>query len=51
MEHQLIIESSLALAAEGTSTVVVFDYNQNAPHPVPDPIRRAIESLQGMAFS
>lgn len=47
MEHRIVSRSQLALAAEGTSTLVVFDYQANKPHPVPDAIRRAIEDLEG----
>jgi acyl-CoA thioester hydrolase len=51
MEHRLIVESSGAVAAEGTSTIVVFDYAANRPHPVPDRIRAEIESREGRSFS
>jgi acyl-CoA thioester hydrolase len=47
IEHELFTQSDQALAAEGKSTIVVFDYNSNRPHPVPDSIRRAIETLEG----
>ncbi|SIO62375.1 acyl-CoA thioester hydrolase [Singulisphaera sp. GP187] len=47
MEHELFTQSNQALAAEGKSTIVVFDYSTNRPHPIPDPIRRAIEALEG----
>jgi acyl-CoA thioester hydrolase len=50
MEHVIVSESLGAIAAEGTSTLVVFDYRANRPHPVPEPIRRAIESLEGKSF-
>lgn len=48
--HELFTASNQALAAEGRSTIVVFDYNTNRTHPVPDPIRRAIEALEGEKF-
>jgi acyl-CoA thioester hydrolase len=47
IEHELFTQSDQALAAEGKSTIVVFDYTANRPHPVPDSIRRAIETLEG----
>ena len=47
IEHELFTQSDQALAAEGKSTIVVFDYNSNRPHPVPDSIRLAIEALEG----
>ncbi len=50
MEHRIVSRSQLALAAEGTSTLVVFDYKANKPHPVPDAVKRAIETLEGRAL-
>lgn len=50
MEHELFTHSNQALAAEGKSTIVVFDYTTNRPHPVPDSIRRAIEALEGQPY-
>lgn len=50
MEHRLVTESSGTLAAEGSSTVVVYDYARNRSHPVPDPVRRTIEALEGKPF-
>ena len=50
MEHKIISRSQVAVAAEGTSTLVVFDYKTNTPHPVPDPVRRAIEDLEGRSL-
>lgn len=47
MEHELFTQSNQALAAEGKSTIVVFDYATNRPHPVPDAIRQAIEAVEG----
>jgi acyl-CoA thioester hydrolase len=51
LEHKIFSQGQLALAAEGTSTLVVFDYQTNRPHPVPDEIRRAIEELEGRSLS
>jgi len=50
MEHKIFSRSQLTLAAEGTSTLVVFDYKTNKPHPVPDAVRRAIEELEGRSL-
>jgi acyl-CoA thioester hydrolase len=40
----------LALAADGTSTIVMFDYASQKPVHVPDNIRRLIEELEGKKF-
>ncbi len=50
MEHAIVSESAQAIAAEATSTIVMFDYNVNASYAVPDVIRRAIEQREGRAF-
>lgn len=50
MEHLLISESARDVAAEGRSTLVVYDYTSGRPVPVPDEIRRAIETLEVKAL-
>jgi acyl-CoA thioester hydrolase len=50
MEHVIVPEGPGAIAAEGSSTIVVFDYNVDRPHPVPADIRHAIEALEGHRF-
>ena len=35
------------IAAEGTSTLVLFDYTSQKPHPVPDAIRQTIAAVEG----
>ena len=50
MEHKIISQNQHAVAAEGTSTLVVFDYQANKSHAVPARIRHAIESLEGRTF-
>jgi acyl-CoA thioester hydrolase len=50
MEHRIISRQELAIAAEGSSTVVTFDYRAGKSHPVPTHIRQAIESLEGRKF-
>lgn len=50
MEHKILSQNDHALAAEGRSTLVVFDYQANKSHPVPARIRHAIEGLEGKTF-
>jgi acyl-CoA thioester hydrolase len=51
LEHALwSTAQEMALAAEGTSIVVTFDYRAQKPIPVPDELRRAIEQLEGKKF-
>jgi acyl-CoA thioesterase FadM len=39
------------VAAEGDSTVVMFDYEQQQPVPISTKVRASIESLENRAFS
>jgi acyl-CoA thioester hydrolase len=48
--HRIVSEEHGALAAEGTSTVVVIQYEDNRPHPVPEPVRQAIGEVEGRGF-
>ena len=50
MEQRVASEAFSAIVAEGSSTIVVFDYGVNAPHPVPPEIRREIEAMEGRSF-
>lgn len=50
MNHSLWSLEQQALAADGDSTIVMFDYETQRPVPVPDSIRRAIEQLEGRPF-
>jgi acyl-CoA thioester hydrolase len=50
LEHAIASQSQSAVAAEGKSTIVVFDYRANAPHPVPPLIRQAIHDLERRIF-
>ncbi|HEY2883138.1 MAG TPA: thioesterase family protein [Pirellulales bacterium] len=51
IEHAVFsVRQGLALAADGTSTIVMFNYEAQTPIPVPDEIRRAIEELEGRKF-
>ncbi len=46
MEHALVSESNAAVSADGTSTLVVFDYQTQRPVPVPDEIRNSVALLE-----
>lgn len=48
MEH-LVVSERLGAVASGDSVVVTFDYRAKAKAPVPEPIVRAIEALEGCA--
>jgi len=50
MDHAVYSQELDTIAADGSSIVVVFDYEQNRPVRVPDNIRSAIESLEGRTF-
>lgn len=50
MEHRVISEMLGAIAAEGDSTLVAFDYLAQKSVPLPDEMRLAIESLEGREF-
>jgi acyl-CoA thioester hydrolase len=45
--HAIWSRESHAISAEGDSTVVIFDYEKQKPHPVPDELRRKISELEG----
>lgn len=49
-EHRIVSENQRALAAEGTSTTVFYDYAAGRSHPVPDALRQAIEELEGRSL-
>jgi acyl-CoA thioester hydrolase len=50
MEHTVLSQRRAAIAAEGSSTIVVFDYRANKSQPVPLTIRQTIEALEGRSF-
>ena len=50
MEHVVYSEKLAAIAADGTSTVVVFDYEANRATRIPDEMRKAFESLEGKSL-
>jgi acyl-CoA thioester hydrolase len=47
MEHAVISVGQRGIVADGDSTIVVYDYAHDRPHPIPDPMRRALESIEG----
>jgi acyl-CoA thioester hydrolase len=51
MDHAVFSDRLGQLAADGTSTVVMFDYTANKPRRIPDEIRAAVERLEGKPFS
>jgi acyl-CoA thioester hydrolase len=51
IEHRLLSDAAGEVAADGDSTVVVFDYSRDQPCPIPSVIREAIEKLEGKTFS
>jgi acyl-CoA thioester hydrolase len=50
MEHVIESRAQGRIVAEATSTIVVFDYQRHASHPIPDELRRAIEKIEGKSF-
>ncbi len=49
-EHVIVSEREATVAAEGRSTVVVFNYRANKSHAIPLALRHAIEALEGRTF-
>ena len=50
MEHVLVSKSQIAIVAESTSVLVVFNYLTQRPAPIPDAVRTEIGRLEGAAF-
>jgi acyl-CoA thioester hydrolase len=46
MRHLIYSRGQQAIAAEGESTVVLFDYKSQKPTPVPDDLRALIEKVE-----
>jgi acyl-CoA thioester hydrolase len=46
MEHAAYSQAQQAIVAEGTSTIVAFDYGANKSQPVPDALRAAIGQVE-----
>lgn len=51
IEHQLWSEQHQAVAADGDSTVVMFDYQNQCSFEIPRELRVGIESLEKQTFS
>jgi acyl-CoA thioester hydrolase len=51
MEHAVWSERLTEIAADGTSTIVMFDYAANRPRRMPDDMRAVIERLEGKPLS
>jgi acyl-CoA thioester hydrolase len=49
-EHWIVSQNQEAVVAEGTSTIVIFNYAANQSQPVPASIRQAIEALESRRF-
>jgi acyl-CoA thioester hydrolase len=50
MDHALFSIAQQAIVADGTSTIVTFDYRQQKPIPVPAELRKKIEQIEQRAF-
>ena len=46
MDHRIAAGSTGAIAAEGTSVIVLYDYTAAAPTPIPDRFRESIGRLE-----
>jgi acyl-CoA thioester hydrolase len=51
MAHLIYSQTQGAVVAQGDSTIVVFDYAQQRPTPVPDDVRGKIEQMEGRQFA
>ncbi|HEY3967887.1 MAG TPA: acyl-CoA thioesterase [Planctomycetaceae bacterium] len=51
MEHRVISESLGAIAADGDSTLVAFDYVSQKPVAVAESVRASISKLEGKSFA
>ncbi|MGH7194988.1 MAG: acyl-CoA thioesterase [Candidatus Saccharimonadales bacterium] len=49
MEHVIVSQSQQAVAADASSTLVVFDYRGQASQPIPQEFREAIARIEGKA--
>ena len=50
MEHRVYSERMAGVAAEGDSTIVVFDYDTQKSQPIPPELRQKIEELEAKRF-
>jgi len=51
MEHIVYSETQQAIAADGSSVIVVFNYETNRPTRISDEIRAAIEQIEGKSLA
>jgi acyl-CoA thioester hydrolase len=51
MTHAVYSQAHSAVAADGESVIVVFDYTANRPRRIPEEMRQAMERLEGSSFS
>lgn len=50
IEHKIYSEAQEAIVAQGESIIVAFDYAKNCTHPVPPPVREAVQRVEGKSF-
>lgn len=50
MDHVVVSENLKVVAAELRSTIVVVDYKRGKSVPLPEPVRAAIEKIEGRIF-
>jgi len=50
MEHVVYSETHGEIAADGSSVIVIFNYETNRPTRIPDEVRAAIEQVEGHSF-
>ena len=50
MDYAVCGESTGTIAADGDSTIVMFNYQQNKSVPVPEVLVEAIEKIEGKSF-
>ena len=51
IEHQLWSEQHQVVAADGDSTVVMFDYQEQCPFEIPRELRTRVEALENKSYS
>lgn len=49
MEHRIVSRNQQAVTTDGHGVIVTYDYAQNRKAPVPDEMRKAIETLEAGA--
>jgi acyl-CoA thioester hydrolase len=50
MQHRIVSEKLQKIAAEGESLIVSYDYREGRKAPIPDDVRKKIETLEGRSF-